>query len=152
MVLKLILEFKYNLRFDFNSNTLSDMIFDKNYFKPNNNIRYLVYHEDNANAGFSDPYNDNPYMLSSLQKLKNNITCKKKKRAIKECLGNYKDNIVENPQINNAFETEDSYPSKTSFAEYAKSSYQKVLKDLENIQKLIDNLECNEPNIIRIIS
>jgi len=30
-------------------------------------------------------------MLSSLKKLKKNITCKKKKRAIKECLENYKE-------------------------------------------------------------
>jgi len=41
------------------------MIFDKNHLKPNNDIRYLVYHEDNTDAGFSTPYNDNPYILSS---------------------------------------------------------------------------------------
>lgn len=124
------------------------MIFDKNYHKPNNDIRYLVYHEDNADAGFSNPYNDNPYMLSSLQKLKNNITCKKKKRAVIQCLGNYKNDIVENPQINNVFETENMqhYP-KSNFPDYAKASYQKVLKDIENLQKLMEQLSINEVNL-----
>lgn len=124
------------------------MIFDKNHLKPNNDIRYLVYHEDNTDAGLSTPYNDNPYMLSSLKKLKKNITCKKKKRAIKECLENYKDDIVERPQINNAFDTEDQQSSsKANFADYAKASYQKVLKDIENLQKLMEQLSINEVSL-----
>ena len=124
------------------------MIFDKNHLKSNNDIRYLVYHEDNTDAGFSTPYNDNPYMLSSLKKLKKNITCKKKKRAIKECLENYKDDIVERPQINNAFDTEDQQSSsKANFADYAKASYQKVLKDIENIQKLMEQLSINQVSL-----
>ena len=75
------------------------------------------------------------------------MTCKKKQSIINECLEDYRDHIVENPQINNVFETEDVHPPKASLAEYARSSYQKVLKDLENIQTLIDKLSINEVNL-----
>ncbi|GGG66085.1 hypothetical protein [Epilithonimonas arachidiradicis] len=120
------------------------MIFDKNYLKPSNDSSYFVYQEEQENTNFINPYNDNPYMISSLQKLKKRMTCKKKQSIVNECLNDYKDHIVEHPQINHAFETEDIKPPKASFAEYARSSYQKVLKDLENIQKLIDKLSINE--------
>ncbi|MPS74893.1 MAG: hypothetical protein E2590_17315 [Chryseobacterium sp.] len=123
------------------------MIFDKNYLKPNNDSSYFVYQEEHENTNFINPYNDNPYMISSLQKLKKRMTCKKKQSIINECLEDYRDHIVENPQINNVFETEDVHPPKASLAEYARSSYQKVLKDLENIQTLIDKLSINEVNL-----
>lgn len=54
------------------------MIFDKNYLTPNNDNSYFVYQEEQDNAGFVNPYNDNPYMISSLQKLKKQIKCKKR--------------------------------------------------------------------------
>jgi hypothetical protein len=121
------------------------MIFDKNYLKPSNDSSYFVYQEEQENTNFINPYNDNPYMISSLQKLKNKVTCKRKKSIINECLNDYSDHIVENPQLN-LFESEE-ITSKASFTDYARSSYQKVLKDLENIQRLIDKLNINEVNL-----
>lgn len=120
------------------------MIFDKNYLRPSNDSSYFVYQEEQENTSFNNPYNDNPYMISSLQKIKQNIKCKNKQAAIETCLENYKDDIVENPQINNAFEGGELEKTKTSIGDYAKSSYQKVLKDLENIQKLLDQFSINE--------
>ncbi|WP_028121550.1 hypothetical protein [Epilithonimonas tenax] len=127
------------------------MIFDKNFLKPNNEMTYHVYQEESENADFINPYNDNPYMLSSLQKIKNRTRCQKKKAIINACLDAYSNDLVENPEIN-IFKNPDQISPSSSFAAYAKSSYQKVLKDLENIQKLIDKLDVNEPDTIRIIS
>jgi hypothetical protein len=120
------------------------MIFDKNYNKPSNDNPYFVYQEEQENPSFNNPYNDNPYMISSLQKIKKHIKCKKKKAAIDECLDDYKDQIVDRPQLNNIFEPSDMQAPKATIADYAKSSYQKVLKDLENIQKLLDQFSINE--------
>lgn len=127
------------------------MTFDKNFLKPNNEMTYHVYQEESENTDFVNPYNDNPYMLSSLQKIKKFTRCKKKKGIIDSCLNEYSNDLVENPELN-IFKSPDQITSSSSFAEYAKSSYQKVLKDLENIQKLIDKLDVNEPDSIRIIS
>lgn len=120
------------------------MIFDKNYLTPNNDNSYFVYQEEQDNAGFINPYNDNPYMISSLQKLKKQIKCKNKKSVIARCLADYSADIVERPQINTAFGSEIMPASKSSLSDYARSSYQKVIKDLENLQKLIDQLSINE--------
>lgn len=127
------------------------MIFDKNFLKPSNENSYHIYQEESGNADFVNPYNDSPYLISSLQKLRSKVICKKKRRAIDECLNHYKDNSVENPEIN-VFKNIDDMNTTTSFADYAKASYHKVLKDLENVQKLIDKLDVNEPDTIRIIS
>ena len=59
--------------------------------------------------------------------------------------------MVENPEIN-VFKSVDDMNTTASFADYARSSYQKVLKDIENLQKLMDKLDMNEPDSIRIIS
>ncbi|OJX28461.1 MAG: hypothetical protein BGO86_07580 [Chryseobacterium sp. 36-9] len=120
------------------------MIFDKNFLKMPGDDGFFIYQGEQDNSNFVNPYNDNPYMISSLQKLKKRMTCRKKQSIVNQCLDEYKDHMVENPQLNHVFEIEDIRPSKVSFAEYAKSSYQKVLKDLENIQKLIDQLSINE--------
>ena len=143
MVLKLILIFKYNLLFDL-INTSCIMIFDKNYLKPSNENAYFVYQEEQENTSFNNPYNDNPYMISSLQKIKRHLKCKKKKAVIDECLDDYKDQIVDRPQLNHVFEPNDIQAPKATIADYAKASYQKVLKDLENIQKLLDQLNTHE--------
>ena len=119
------------------------MIFDKNFLTPNSDSSYFVYQEE-QDKHFNNPYNDNPYIVSSLQKLKKSITCKKKKAFINHCLENYNGDLVEQPQLTNAFPPNDLQTSKSSLAEYAKSSYQKVLKDVENIQKLIDQFGINE--------
>lgn len=119
------------------------MIFDKNYLSTNSDNSYVVYQEEQDNASFVNPYNDNPYMISSLQKLKKHIKCDRKRSVIDHCLADYSTDIVDEPQINSVFETE-LQTSKTSLADYAKSSYQKVIKDLEHIQKLIDQLGINE--------
>jgi len=126
------------------------MIFDKNFLTPSNENTYHVYQEESGNADFVNPYNDSPYLISSLKKLKSKVICKRKKKAIEDCLDNYKDDTVENPEIN-VFKNVDEMNTTASFADYARSSYQKVLKDLENIQKLIDKLDINEPDTIRII-
>ncbi|MCD9855799.1 hypothetical protein LUD75_13830 [Epilithonimonas sp. JDS] len=126
------------------------MIFDKNFLTPSNENTYHVYQEESGNADFVNPYNDSPYLISSLKKLKSKVICKRKKKAIEDCLANYKDDTVENPEIN-VFKNVDDMNTTASFADYARSSYQKVLKDLENIQKLIDKLDINEPDTIRII-
>ena len=126
------------------------MIFDKNFLKPSNENTYHVYQEESGNSDFVNPYNDSPYLISSLQKLRSKVICKKKRRAIDECLDNYKDDTVANPEIN-VFKSVEDMNTTASFADYARSSYQKVLKDLENIQKLIDKLDINEPDTIRII-
>ncbi|RZJ37991.1 MAG: hypothetical protein EOO18_04470 [Chryseobacterium sp.] len=126
------------------------MIFDKNFLKPNNEMTYHVYQEESENTDFVNPYNDNPYMISSLRKLKNITRCKKKRSIFNACLDEYSGDAVDNPEIN-IFKT-DQITSSSSFADYAKSSYQKVLKDLENIQKLIDKLDGNEPDSLRMIS
>lgn len=81
-------------------------------------------------------------MISSLQKLKKHIKCDRKRSVIDHCLADYSTDIVDEPQIS-IFETE-LPTSKTSLANYAKSSYQKVIKDLEHIQRLIDQLGINE--------
>jgi len=120
------------------------MIFDKNYLRPSNDSSYFVYQEEQENTNFNNPYNDNPYMISSLQKIKRHIKCKKKQAAIDSCLADYKDQIVESPQLNHVFDTDEMEKPKASISDYAKSSYQKVLKDLENIQKLLDQLSINE--------
>lgn len=126
------------------------MIFDKNYLKPGNETSFHVYQEESAQSDFVNPYNDSPYLISSLQKLRNKVSCKRKRKAIEDCLENYKDDTVENPEIN-VFKSVDDMNTSASFADYARSSYQKVLKDLENIQKLIDKLDVNDPDTIRII-
>lgn len=119
------------------------MIFDKNYHSANSDNTYIVYQEEQDNASFVNPYNDNPYMISSLQKLKKHIKCDRKRSVIDHCLADYSTDILDQPQINNVFETE-LPTSKTSLANYAKSSYQKVIKDLQHIQRLIDQLGINE--------
>jgi len=126
------------------------MIFDKNFLKPSSENSYHVYQEESGNADFVNPYNDSPYLISSLQKLRSKVICKKKRKAIDECLDNYRDDTVENPEIN-VFKSVDEMNTTASFSDYARSSYQKVLKDLENIQKLIDKLDVNDPDTIRII-
>ncbi|MBP6576700.1 MAG: hypothetical protein KA796_13360 [Chryseobacterium sp.] len=127
------------------------MIFDKNYLKPSNEISYHVYQEETSQNDFVNPYNDSPYLISSLQKLKNKVICKKKKKIIEECLDNYAEDTVKNPEIN-VFKNIDEMNPTASFADYAKSSYQKVLKDLENLQMLIDKLDGNEPSSMKMIS
>ena len=127
------------------------MIFDKNYLKPSNETSYHVYQEESAQSDFVNPYNDSPYLIRSLQKLKNKVSCKRKRKAIEDCLENYKDDTVENPEIN-VFKSVDDMNTTASFADYARSSYQKVLKDIENLQKLMDKLDINEPDSVRIIS
>ena len=126
------------------------MIFDKNFIKPSNESTYHVYQEESGNADFINPYNDSPYLISSLQKLKSKVVCKRKRKAINECLNNYKDDMVANPEIN-VFKNVDEMNTTASFADYARASYLKVLKDLENIQKLIDKLDINDPDNVRII-
>ena len=126
------------------------MIFDKNFLKPSTESTYHIYQEESGSADFVNPYNDNPYMISSLQKLKKNLRCKKKKSIIESCLDDYRIDAVENPEIK-PFQDLDQIQTTVSFADYARSSYQKVLKDLENIQKLIDKLDINDPDSIRII-
>lgn len=126
------------------------MIFDKNFLTPSNENTYHVYQEESGNADFVNPYNDSPYLIGSLKKLKSKVICKRKKKVIEDCLANYKYDTVENPEIN-VFKNVDEMNTTASFADYARSSYQKVLKDLENIQKLIDKLDINEPDTIRII-
>ena len=127
------------------------MIFDKNFLKPSNENTYHVYQEESGNADFINPYNDSPYLISSLQKLRTKVICKKKRKAIEDCLENYKDDTVQNPEIN-VFKSVDEMNTTASFADYARSSYQKVLKDLENIQNLIDKLDMNEPDSLKVIS
>lgn len=127
------------------------MIFDKNFLKPSNDNSYHVYQEESGNADFINPYNDSPYLISSLQKLRTKVICKKKRKAIEDCLKNYKDDTVQNPEIN-VFKSVDEMNTTASFADYARSSYQKVLKDLENIQNLIDKLDMNEPDGLKVIS
>ncbi|SHJ88691.1 hypothetical protein [Epilithonimonas mollis] len=122
------------------------MIFDKNFLKSSGEDGFFIFQEDQGNSSFVNPYNDNPYMISSLQKLKNRISCKKKQSVIDSCLDDYKDQIVEHPQMNHVFDN-DLQPQPNSFAAYAKSSYQKVLKDLEHLQNLIDQLGVNEVRI-----
>jgi len=63
--------------------------------------------------------------------------------VIDACLDDYKDDIVEKPQLNTVFET-NLQPERNSFKDYAKSSYQKVMKDIEHLQNLIDKLSINE--------
>ena len=58
--------------------------------------------------------------------------------------------MVTNPEIN-VFKSVDDMNPTASFSDYAKASYLKVLKDLENIQKLIDKLDINDPDNVRII-
>lgn len=127
------------------------MIFDKNYLKPSNETAYHVYQEESAHTDFVNPYNDSPYLISSLHKLRDKVRCKRKKNAIEACLDNYKDDTVENPELI-VFKSVDEMNTTASFANYARSSYQKVLRDLENIQTLIDKLDINEPDTARIIS
>ena len=127
------------------------MIFDKNYLKPNNETFYHVYQEETAKSDFVNPYNDSPYLIASLQKLKKKVMCNRRKKAIEDCLNNYQQDTVENPEIN-IFKSLDEKSTTASFADYAKASYQKVLKALENIQLLIDKLEGNEPDKVTIIS
>jgi len=126
------------------------MIFDKNFLKSHNDNAYDVYKEESGSADFVNPYNDSPYLISSLQKLRSKVVCKKKKKVIEECLSDYSNDIVENPELN-PFTDPDQPPQPESFADYAKLSYQKVIKDLQNIQKLIDKLDGNEPDSLRII-
>ncbi len=146
MVLKLIINFKYFQLFDNNLTPFHTMIFDKNFLKMAGEDGFFIFQGEQENSSFVNPYNDNPYMLSSLKKLKERITCKKKQSAIDACLDDYKDDIVETPQINSVFET-DLKPERNTFAEYARSSYQKVLKDISHLQNLIDQLGINEVRI-----
>lgn len=126
------------------------MIFDKNYLKPSNEISYHVYQEDTAQSDFVNPYNDSPYLIASLQKLRNKVSCKNKKKIIEDCLENYSENNVENPELN-IFKSVDEMSTTASFSDYAKASYKKVLKDLENIQLIIDKLEGNESSSLKLI-
>lgn len=122
------------------------MVFDKNFLKTNGEDGFFIFQEEQGNSSLVNPYNDNPYMISSLQKLKQHLTCSRKQSVIDACLNDYNDDIVEQPQLNTVFETE-LQPERNSFADYARSSYQKVLKDLEHLQNLIDKLNISEVTI-----
>lgn len=122
------------------------MIFDKNFLKTNGEDGFFIFQEEQGNGTLVNPYNDSPYMISSLQKLKQRLTCSRKLSAVDACLDEYRQDIVEHPQLNTVFDTEQQ-PERNSFAEYARSSYQKVLKDLEHLQTLIDKFSINEVTI-----
>jgi len=76
------------------------MIFDKNFLKMPGDDGFFIYQGEQDNSNFVNPYNDNPYMISSLQKLKKRMTCRKKQSIVNQCLDEYKDHMVENPQLN----------------------------------------------------
>lgn len=57
------------------------MIFDKNYLKPGNETTFHVYQEESNHADLINPYNDSPYMISSLRKIKNKMVCKKREKS-----------------------------------------------------------------------
>lgn len=122
------------------------MIFDNKFLKMTGEDGFFIFQGAQEKSSFVNPYNDNPYMLSSLKRLKNRITCKRKRSAIDACLNDYKDDIVEKPQFNTVYE-EGLQPERNSFADYAKSSYRKVMKDIEHLQNLIDQLSVNEVRI-----
>ena len=122
------------------------MIFDNKFLKMTGEDGFFIFQGEQEKSSFVNPYNDNPYMLSSLKRLKNRITCKRKRSAIDACLNDYKDDIVENPQFNTVYE-EGLQPERNRFADYAKSSYRKVMKDIEHLQNLIDQLSVNEVRI-----
>jgi len=122
------------------------MIFDNKFLKMTGEDGFFIFQGDQEKSSFVNPYNDNPYMLSSLKRLKDRITCKRKQSAIEACLEDYKDDIVEKPQFNTVYE-KGLKPERNSFVEYAKSSYHKVLKDIEHLQNLIDQLGVNEVRI-----
>ncbi len=116
------------------------MIFDKNFLKMNGEDGFFIFQ---GNSSLINPYNDNPYIISSLQRLKQRLTCRRKQSVLDACLDDYKDDIVDKPQLSTVFDTE-LQPERNSFKDYAKSSYKKVLKDLEHLQNLIDKLSINE--------
>ena len=122
------------------------MIFDNKFLKMTGEDGFFIFQRAQEKSSFVNPYNDNPYMLSSLKRLKNRIICKRKRSAIDACLNDYKDDIVEKPQFNTVYE-EGLQPERNSFADYAKSSYRKVMKDIEHLQNLIDQLSVNEVRI-----
>ena len=122
------------------------MIFDNKFLNMTGEDGFFIFQGEQEKSSFVNPYNDNPYMLSSLKRLKNRITCKTKRSAIDACLNDYKDDIVEKPQFNTVYE-EGLQPERNSFADYAKSSYRKVMKDIEHLQNLIDQLSVNEVRI-----
>lgn len=121
------------------------MIFDKNFFKMTGEDGFFIYQEQEK-TGFVNPYNDNPYMISSLKKLKKRIACSKKQSIINECLDNYNDDAVDKPQLNMVFEN-DTKTTTSGLADYARASYQKVMKDLEQLQNLIEKFSINEVRI-----
>lgn len=122
------------------------MIFDNKFLKMTGEDGFFIFQGEQEKSSFVNPYNDNPYMLSSLKRLKNRITCKRKQSAIEACLEDYKDDIVEKPQFNTVYE-EGLQPERNRFADYAKSSYRKVMKDIEHLQNLIDQFSVNEVRI-----
>ena len=122
------------------------MKFDNKFFIMTGEDGFFLFQKKKKKSSFVNPYNDNPYMLSSFIFLNNRITCKRKRSAIDACLNDYKDDIVEKPQFNTVYE-EGLQPERNSFADYAKSSYRKVMKDIEHLQNLIDQLSVNEVRI-----
>lgn len=126
------------------------MVFNKNFSKTSSHTIYPIYNEEAEKADYVDPYNDSPYLISSLQKLRKKTSCKKKRKIIKEFLENYEDEIAQKPATNISTKIDDRKIT-SSFADYARASYNKVLKDLENIQTLLDRLDVNEPDTIKII-
>ncbi|MCG2793503.1 MAG: hypothetical protein L6262_08165 [Weeksellaceae bacterium] len=82
--------------------------------------------------------------------MRKKTSCKKKRKIIKEFLENYEDEIAQKPATNISTKIDDRKIT-SSFADYARASYNKVLKDLENIQTLLDRLDVNEPDTIKII-
>lgn len=75
------------------------MIFDNKFLKMTGEDGFFIFQGEQEKSSFVNPYNDNPYMLSSLKRLKNRITCKRKRSAIDACLNDYKDDIVNSSDI-----------------------------------------------------
>lgn len=93
--------------------------------------------QDNHNLSFVKNvvnfHGDKSFILNSLQKIKNNTSCKMKRKTINKLIKDYTRhlNYIENEDINSKPDNYELSPL------YARQSYNKVLKEDEYLQKVL---------------
>jgi hypothetical protein len=97
--------------------------------------------QDNHNLSFVKNvinfHGDKSFILNSLQKIKNNTICKMKKKAINKLIKEYTHHLNQYIENENIHSKPDNYELSPV---YARQSYNKVLKEDEYLQKVLNFL------------
>ncbi len=107
-----------------------------------------LYHKKNAIENESifpeiiNYYGVTAFILKSLEKIKNNATCE----ILRNSIDNYLEEYVANIQEYHLVNSEKTNAESSLFLLYAKTAYYKTLKEKEDLQNLLNNLESRKNN------